>query len=225
MGATSREEKLFDEACTALRKLHYNLAFDLFTEVMEIIPENPEVHYNRGLAAGHLLKWEEAEANFNMALRLKHDPDYLMHRALARLHLRRWEDALIDLDSVLALESENELANIHRRDLAYFLEHEGTNEVPFCCTDWFDDRLAEFVGVDPEIVPKADRAELRRYIAEALGPEGASSCEHTFEITEEWALENGRDPPGVCRFLFERGMRCDCDVLAEEARRTVEKKA
>jgi tetratricopeptide (TPR) repeat protein len=220
MGAASREEKLFDEACTALRKLHYNLAFDLFTEVMEIVPENPEVYYNRGLAAGHLLKWEEAEANFNMALRLKHDPDYLMHRALARLHLRHWEEALGDLDSVLVLESENELAKIHRQDLARFLDQaERDNEVPFCCTAWFDDRLAEFVGVDPEIVPKADREALRTYIAEALGPEGASGCDHTFAITEEWALATRRDPPGVCRFLFERGMRCDCDVLTEEDRK------
>src|SRR5262245_46510161 len=110
MCAASREEKIFDGACDALRKMRYDLAFDLFTEVMELIPENPDVHYNRGLCAGHLFKWEEAERNFSMALRLRTDPDYLIHRALALLHLRRWDEALRDLDAVLALERGNELA-------------------------------------------------------------------------------------------------------------------
>jgi len=217
MRTGTHEERLFDEACTALRKMRYNLAFDLFTEVMEIVPENPDVHYNRGLAAGHLLKWEEAEKNFDMALRLRLDPDYLMHRALARLHLRHWDQALLDLDSVLSLERENELAKLHRRDLAFFLDRPGRSaaDAPIFCDGWFDARLEEFVGVDPEIVPKADRRELRRYIAEALEPEGPSDCDHTFRLTEEWAIENHRDPVGVSRFLFERGMRCDCQVLAE----------
>ncbi len=217
MCAHSREEKIFDEACTALRKMRYNLAFDLFTEVMEILPENPEVHYNRGLAAGHLLKWDEAEANFSMALRLNQDADYLLHRALARLHLRHWDDALLDLDAVLALERENELAKIHHRDLIYFLgrTERGPAEVPVFCSDWFDERLGEFVGVDPEIVPKAERADLRASIARGLEGDGPAGCDHTFRLTEEWAIERRRDPQGVCRFLFERGMRCDCQVLAE----------
>ena len=218
MRAHSREEKIFDEACTALRKMHYNLAFDLFTEVMELLPENPEVHYNRGLAAGHLLKWREAEENFNMALRLRLDPDYLLHRALARLHLRHWDEALVDLDSVLSLERENELAKIHREDLVRFLDRPGrsSGDVPFTCSEWFDDRLEGFVGVDPEIVNKAERAELREYISRALEEEGPAGCDHTFRITEEWALENRRDPRGVARFLYERGMRCDCQVLSEK---------
>src|SRR6267378_321885 len=65
----SRVEKIFDEGLMALRKTRYNLAFDLFTEVMELEPEVPEAHYNRGLAAARLLKWDEAERNFSMALR------------------------------------------------------------------------------------------------------------------------------------------------------------
>ena len=218
MCAHTREEKIFDEACTALRKMRYNLAFDLFTEVMEMVPENPEVHYNRGLAAGHLLKWEEAEQNFSMALRLMQDPDYLLHRALARLHLRRWDDALVDLDAVLGLERENELAKIHRRDLVHFLgrPERGASEVPYFCSEWFDDRLSGFVGVDPEIVPKAERVVLRDFISGALAEEAPAGCDHTFRLTEEWAIGAHRDPPGVCRFLFERGMRCDCQVLAEK---------
>ena len=35
------------------------------------------------------------------------------------------------------------------------------------------------------------------------------------ELVEDWALRKGRDPLGVSRFLFERGLRCDCEVLAE----------
>jgi len=217
MSPTSREEKIFDEACKALRKLRYNLAFDLFTEVMEILPENPEIYYNRGLSAGHLLKWEEAELNFSMALRLMREPDYYLHRALARLHLRRWEEALEDLNSVLELERENEFARIQHRDLVRFLDRPGKDpsDVPPGCREWFDERLLEFVGVDPEIVTKSDRAGLREFIARELGEEGPAGCDHTYTITEEWALKTHREPLGVCRFLFERGMHCDCQVLAE----------
>jgi tetratricopeptide (TPR) repeat protein len=200
--------------------MRYNLAFDLFTEVMEMEPEVPEVHYNRGLAAGHLLKWDEAEENYSMALRLSTHPDYLLQRALARLHLRDWEGALLDLDAVLALERENELANFHRRDLALFLERSsrGPEEAPFFCGGWFDPRLADFVGVDPDIVPKAERVELRAYLADALQDAAPAGCDHTLRFTQEWALEHRRDPLGVSRFLFERGMRCDCEVAAEPER-------
>ncbi len=217
MSPASREERIFEEACTALRKMQYNLAFDLFSEVMEILPENSEVYYNRGLSAGHLLKWEEAERNFSMALRLKQDPDSYLHRALARLHLRRWESALQDLNTVLELEKENEFAKIHHRDLIRFLETTSrrSGDVPAACREWFHERLEDFVGVDPEIVPKAERVKLREYISRAMKDEGPPDCDHTFRLTEEWALENRRDPLGVCRFLFERGMRCDCEVLAE----------
>ncbi|MGH9361470.1 MAG: DUF2695 domain-containing protein [Thermoanaerobaculia bacterium] len=221
MCAATRVEKLFDEALFALKKMRYNLAFDLFTEVMELEPELPEVHYNCGLAAGRLFKWEEAARNFSMALRLRKEPDYFLHRALARLHLRDWEGALRDLDAVLAMESDSELAIYHRRDLAQFLARPGraAGEVPFYCGGWFDPRLEPFVGVDPEIVPKAERAELRAYLAEAIRESEPPGCDHTFRCTEEWALERRRDPLGVSRFLFERGMRCDCQVLAEGERK------
>jgi tetratricopeptide (TPR) repeat protein len=220
MCPTSRVEKLFDEALMALRKMRYNLAFDLFTEVMELEPEIPEVHYNRGLAAGHLLKWEEAAQNFSMALRMTSDTDSFLQRAIARLHLRDWDGALRDLDAVLAQERENELGNYHRRDLVLFLERTGRKpeDVPFHCVGWFDPRLKDFVGVDPEIVPKAERAGLRAYLVEALKDAAPAGCDHSFRFTEEWALENRRDPRGVSRFLFERGMRCDCQVVAEPER-------
>ncbi len=208
-------EKLFDEALTHLRKMRYNLAFDLFTEVMEMEPELPEVHYNRGLAASNLMKWDEAVRNFSLALRLTPDEiDCHLHRALALLHLKDWEGALRDLDTVLRLEGDNELANFHRRDLIYFLERpeRGPSDVPFLCAEWFDPRLEAFIGVDPEIVPKSERAGLRAYLAEALD---GSVCDHTFRSTEEWALERRKDPLGVARFLYSRGLRCDCEVLGE----------
>jgi len=217
MSPISRVEKLFDEALMSLRKMRYNLAFDLFTEVMELEPEIPEVHYNRGLAAGHLLKWEEAAQNFSMAIRMTSDPDFFLQRALALLHLRDWDGALRDLDAVLGLERENELANFHRRDLAIFLARpvKKADDVPFHCREWFDPRLLDFVGVDPEIVPKAERVQLRAYLVEALEDAMPAGCDHSFRYTEEWALENRRDPRGVSRFLYERGMRCDCQVVAE----------
>ena len=213
----TRSERYFDEAMDALRGQRYNLAFDLFTEVMELEPEVHEVHYNRGLAAGHLLKWEEAERNFTMALRMAVDPAYHLHRAIARMHQRRWQEAIEDLDAALALDRELELASLHRNGLELFLRTAGRGpaDVPMHVREWFDPRLDAFVGVDPEIVPKADRESLRRSIAEDLRDSDPPGCDHTHRFTEEWALRNRRDPLGVARFLFERGLTCDCRVLAE----------
>ena len=217
MGNSSQVERIFEEACQAIRQLRYNLAYDLFTEVMEMVPENSDVHYNRGLAAGHLLKWAEAESNFDMALRIRKEPDYFFHRAMARLHQRRWAEGLEDLDGFLSQGGSNDMVRSYRQDLVFFLGNalRRPADFPFFCEGWFDERLDAFIGVDPEIIPKAERAVLRRYIAEAFEDEGPPGCDHTHRITEEWALVNGRDPRGVARFLHERGLPCDCRVLAE----------
>ena len=73
-------------------------------------------------------------------------------------------------------------------------------------------RLEDFVGVDPVIVDKNTRKDLREFLSQELAEE---SCDHTYFGCQEWALKQGLEPLGVSRFLYERNMKCDCQVLAE----------
>ncbi len=217
--ALSRLEKLFEDALGAIRKQRYNHACDLFAEAMEIDPQMPQIHYNMGVALSRLYRWREAAESFRLAIRIQPHPDSWVHLGLVHLHQREWEKALHDFESALRLDAGSEVAQAHRDDLVTFLERgpRSDDDSPFLCTGWFDPRQEDFVGVDPEIVPKARRRELREYIASQIGDPG--ECDHTHALTEEWALKNDLDPLGVSRFLHERGLRCDCEVLAEPERR------
>jgi tetratricopeptide (TPR) repeat protein len=214
--AISRVERLFEEALECLRKERYNRAYDLFTEAMELDPQMPEIHYNRGIAAAGLFRWPEACEAFRLAVRLQPHPDYWLRLGLAHLHLRRWDDARHDFQAALALDRGSEQARLYFDALESFLlrPDRAADAVPPICAGWFDPRLQAFAGVDPEIVPKARRRELRDFIRDVFEKEG-HGCDHTHAVTEEWALRHDLDARGVCRFLYGRGLRCDCEVLHE----------
>ena len=209
-----RLERTFDEGLVAMRKLRYNRAFDCFSAAMELDPEMPEVYYNRGIAASELYRWDDAEESFRMALRLHGHPAYRIHLGLTLLHRKQWQRAREEFEKALELEPESELARTHKNDLDFFLsrDEEERGVCPPLCILWFDPRLEDFVGVDPVIVAKKERGTLREYIrAEFDG----DVCDHTFFLTEEWAVKQGLEPIGVTRFLYGRDMKCDCEVLAE----------
>jgi tetratricopeptide (TPR) repeat protein len=210
-------EKLFEDGLAALRRDRFSEAADHFSAAMEIDPEMPQIHYNMGLALGRLFRWRDALACFRMAIRIQPHPDAWVHSGLANLHLRNWDEALEAFEEALALEPNSEVARAHRDDLREFfaLEQRSPASCPFLCTGWFDPRLESYAGVDPVIVPKARRRELREFLARELAE---APCDHTHAATEEWSLRNGLDPLGVSRFLFERGLRCDCKVLGEGER-------
>ena len=212
----ARVERLFEDGLTALRKEQYSRAHDYFSEVMDLDPGLPQVHYNLGLAAANLFCWEDARDAFNMALRIQPHPDFWIHLGLTHLHLRNWQEALVSFESALEMDSHSEVALAHKDDLLIFLNHDkrSAESIPNLCYGWFDSRLQNFVGVDPEIIVKARRAELRSYLSEYY-QQGKEKCDHSHRFTEQWSLENGLDPLGVSRFLYSRGMRCDCEVLAE----------
>ncbi len=215
-------ERLFEIGLNELRKQRYTFAYDAFLEAMELGPNLPEVYYNLGVVAGHLFRWEEAEGYFKMALRtyLNPNPDCYIHLALIYLRQREWADAREALVKTLKLDAADELARLHLEDLDRFLAlsaEEQNQAHPRLCEGWYDERLKDYAGIDPDIVIKKEREPLREFIFEAMGkPEQPQEeCDGSHELVEEWALRQGRDPLGVSRFLFERGMKCDCQVLRE----------
>lgn len=210
-------EKFFEDGLRAIRKERYNHACDCFAEAMEIDPQLPQIHYNIGIALGQLYRWEDARASFRMALRLQPHPDSWVHLGLAELRLRCWKEALVAFEEALKLEPASEVAQAHRADVAEFLTHQNRypDSCPSFCSGWYDTRLKDFVGIDPEIIPKGERHAIREYIRAQLEGDGVL-CDHTHNLTEEWALKNGLEPLGVSRFLYDRGLRCDCLVLEEE---------
>ncbi len=212
-------ERLFEDGLTALRKLRFNDAYDRFTEAMEMSPGLPEIYYNLGIASGRLLRWEEAAAFFRMALRVHCHPDAASttHLGLALLHQRRWSEARVALRRALSRDGGLAQARAHLQDLEEFLANDGGDhalEHPALCEGWYDSMLDDFVGVDPVIVPKDEREALRAFIEKVFAAE-PGGCDHTFAVTEEWAVKTDREPLGVARFLYGRNMRCDCQVLAE----------
>ena len=106
-------------------------------------PEMPEVHYNRGLAASELYRWDDAEESFRMALRLQEHPDYRIHLGLTLLHKKEWERGLEAFERALEFEPDNELARLHKADLNFYLTRvEGERGTcPGLCVAWFDPRL------------------------------------------------------------------------------------
>ena len=210
----SKLERIFDEGLVAMRKLRYNLAFDCFTAAMELEPEMPEVHYNRGVASSELYRWDDAEESFRMALRLQSHSIYRIHLGLTLLHKKQWERARQEFEKSLELDPESEIARMHKNDLDFYLTRDESDRgaCPPLCVAWFDPRLEDFVGVDPVIVAKKERAVLREYVRQELD---GDACDHTFFLTEEWAVKQGLEPIGVTRFLHGRDMKCDCEVLGE----------
>lgn len=53
-------------------------------------------------------------------------------------------------------------------------------------------------------------ASLRRHLEARLA---GNDCTHTLELTERWALREGRDPRQVMGWVQDRGGWCDCEVL------------
>lgn len=215
-------ERLFEVGLSELRRQRYTFALDAFTEAMELEPNLPEIYYNLGITAGHLFRWPDAEEYFRLALKtyLHPNPDCHVHLALIQLRGRRWEEARESLERALELNGSDEVARVHLEDLDRYLEGETTDSSgtgPSLCEGWYDERLDEYRDTDPDIVDKKERVTLREFIFEAMGRPDPSEreCDGTHDLVEEWALRQGRDPLGVSRFLFERGLRCDCEVLDE----------
>ncbi len=81
-------------------------AVDIITKALEIAPNNPIAHKNRGAALKELGLWEAALGSYDRAVSLNQsDPELHYDRGNLLKDARRWQDAVDGYDRAIALRS------------------------------------------------------------------------------------------------------------------------
>lgn len=106
---------LRQQAFAASRAGQFTVAEDLWSQLLEYLPEEPAIWSNRGnvrVSQNHL---EEALADYTQAIALApHEPDPYLNRGAALEGLGRWDAAIADYDQVLALSPKDAAAYNNR---------------------------------------------------------------------------------------------------------------
>lgn len=86
------------------RQRNFQAAVDLYTLILDKIPDSAETHNNRGALLQMMKRYDEALASYDRAIALK--PDYAnsyFNRAITLKQLNRFEEALASYDQAIAL--------------------------------------------------------------------------------------------------------------------------
>jgi tetratricopeptide (TPR) repeat protein len=79
-----------------------------YGELLKLRPDDPDALNYRGIALGHLQRYEEELADYNRSLALRpDDPDTLNNRGIAFRRLQRYEEALADYNRSLELRPDH----------------------------------------------------------------------------------------------------------------------
>ncbi|MDR3577965.1 MAG: tetratricopeptide repeat protein [Anaerolineaceae bacterium] len=85
------------------------------TKIIELLPENAEHYFNRGLNYSHIGQHEEAIADITHAIELEPlNPLYYIGRGLSYLETRRYKESIADFTHVIELEPGNALCYFYR---------------------------------------------------------------------------------------------------------------
>lgn len=88
--ATSKTERLFEQAGAEARRGRYSQAASLYRRVIEQAPAHAEAHYNLGMAYMEMGNHQQAEAYLINALNLKPDDPYFL-LLLGNIYLKHRE--------------------------------------------------------------------------------------------------------------------------------------
>jgi len=103
--------KLRREAFTATQKGNFPKAEDYWTQLIEILPENPVGWSNRGNSRVSQNKLEAAIADFSQAIELAPEAaDPYLNRGTAYEGQQRWKEAIADYQRVLELNPKDGMA-------------------------------------------------------------------------------------------------------------------
>jgi tetratricopeptide (TPR) repeat protein len=98
---------LFQLGLTAAQSGNLSSAAYLFAQAIELEPNHPAAHGNRGAVLVELEQWQAALVSFDRAIMLK--PDYAVaysNRGNVLERLRRWDEALASYDRALAINPD-----------------------------------------------------------------------------------------------------------------------
>ena len=68
---TAQTESVYQVALEEMNKKNYSLAIEYFTKTLELLTNNSDVYYNRGLCYSELKEYKKAIAEFKNAIKLK----------------------------------------------------------------------------------------------------------------------------------------------------------
>ncbi|HEY9738694.1 MAG TPA: tetratricopeptide repeat protein [Trichocoleus sp.] len=106
---------LRQEAFAASQAGQFAAAEDLWSELLEYLPEEPALWSNRGTVRVSQNKLDGALADYSRAIELApSEPDPYLNRGAALEGLGRWEDAIADYTQVLALNPSDAAAYNNR---------------------------------------------------------------------------------------------------------------
>jgi len=107
--------KLREQAFAATNSGDFAIAEDYWTQILDLIPDNPAVWSNRGNSRVSQNKLELAIADFNQAIELAPDaPDPYLNRGTALEGLGQWTAAIADYNRVLAIDPNDAAAYNNR---------------------------------------------------------------------------------------------------------------
>ena len=103
--------ELFAKADSAYKAADAKIAIQLYEDLLKVQPESLPARGNLAVALAHLGRYEDAVAQYKLALRRAPDnPGLLLNLALARYKQANFAEATIDLEKVHSKEPENRQA-------------------------------------------------------------------------------------------------------------------
>ncbi len=87
------------------QRLKFHLAAEAFDRALQLAPQNPEVHFHRGITLSIMGKFGQAIEDFSEVLR--HQPNHfaaLYNRGRLLARLRRYEEAIADFRRAMQLD-------------------------------------------------------------------------------------------------------------------------
>jgi len=105
---TKQVQELFD---LALKSTDSNIQIIIYSDVIKLQPSNWGAYNNRGVSYNNIYKYNEAIADFNMALKLnKNYHVALANRANSYAQMNRLDEAMVDVESSLRMHPNFEWA-------------------------------------------------------------------------------------------------------------------
>lgn len=113
-------EKILKEAKEYYNREAYDVAIKLYTQALEIDPNNDLTYNDRGVAYRRLDQLEQAIVDYNKAIQLNPNASaYYCNRASAYYNSKQYEPALADLNKTIQLDP-NDYDAYYYRGLTYY---------------------------------------------------------------------------------------------------------